>query len=197
MAKSYGGKVNMRLVKRKVANSKKLRRHMDQVAKKRFDHAKKQMVKEFDHHSVTRELQAGPEASNLSDTLGGYGNLFSYMGFATGTDPTALVRSFLINSIKLKKSSKASKLHVNYSISLPSLQDFDFATMPWEGGKSWISGVETGVSGFNYYMAKAAEASRSGSAIQIDGKLRGRGSSAGIKYMSRMLSNFRKRITQK
>ena len=196
MARSYGGKVNMRSVKRKAAQSKKLKRHMDQVAKKRFDHAKKQIIKEFNNHSVTRELQSGPEGGNLSDTLGGYGNLFSYMGFPTGVDPTVAVRNFLINSIKLKRSSKGTKLNVNYNINIPTLQDFNFATMPWESGKSWVSGVETGVSGFNYYMAKAAEASRSGSAIQIDGKLRGRGSSAGVKYMSRMLSNFKARITK-
>ena len=196
MARSYGGKVNMRSVKKKVAQSKKLGRHMDQVAKKRFDHAKKQIIREFDSHSVTRELQAGPDASNLSDTLGGYGNLFSYMGFPTGLDPTVAVRNFLINSIRLKRSSKGTKLDVNYDISIPSLQDFNFATMPWESGKSWVSGIETGVSGFNYYMAKAAEASRSGSAIQIDGKLRGRSSSSGLKYISRMLSNFKMRITK-
>jgi hypothetical protein len=197
MAKSHGGKVNMRLVKKKVADSNRLKRLMDQVARKRFDHAKKQIIKEFDHHSVTKELQAGPDGQNLSDTLGGYGNLFSYIGFPAGTDPTVVVKNFLINSIKLKRSSKGSKLDVSYRVSLPTLDDFNFAKMPWESGKGWVSSIESGISGFNYYMAKAVEASRSGTAIQVDGKLRGRGSSAGIKYMSRMLSNFKQRIMQK
>jgi hypothetical protein len=69
--------------------------------------------------------------------------------------------------------------------------------MPWESGKNWVQSIESGISGFNYYLAKAAEASRSGSAIQIDGKVRARTSSAGIKYMSQILNNFRKRINRK
>ena len=47
MAKSHGGKVNMRLVKKKVADSNRLKRLMDQVARKRFDHAKKQITEKI------------------------------------------------------------------------------------------------------------------------------------------------------
>ena len=68
--------------------------------------------------------------------------------------------------------------------------------MPWDSG-SWVRGIETGVSGFSYYMSKASLASRSGKAIQIDGKLRSINSIKGVPYMTDILRKFMKRITSR
>jgi hypothetical protein len=190
-------KINMDSINSKVGRSAKLRQRMALEAKRKFERAKRCLIKEFDNHLVTKELQSGPEGQNLTDALGGSGNLFSYMGFPSGSDPTAAVRQFLISTIRLKKGSRVGKLHVNYGINAPDLSSFNVAQMPWESGKNWVQSIESGVSGFNYYLAKAAEASRSGSAIQIDGKVRARTSSAAVKYMSEILNNFRKRINRK
>jgi len=194
MAKIRGYKINMGSVNKKVAQSRKYNQEVDLIAKRKFDEAKKQLLEDFDNHPVTQELKSGPSSTNLSNTLGGYGNLFSYIGFPDGTDPTAIVRAFLIASIKLKRSSRGGNLNVTYSVSLPSLQDFNFAKMPWEGGNNWVQAVESGISGFSYYMTKASEASRSGEAIQIDNKIRARGSSAGIDYMTKIINKFRQRL---
>ena len=180
MASVKGARVNMKSINKKVGASKKLRNTIDDAARDSFDEAHKQLIKDFDNHAVTKELMGGPDGSNLSDTLGGYGNLFSYMGFPSGANPTTAVRSFLIQAIKIKRSSNQGGLNVSYDVNVPSLQDFSFATMPWETGRNWVEAIETGISGFSYYLAKAAAASRSGKAIQIDGTLRAKTSSSGI-----------------
>ncbi|MCX5658064.1 MAG: hypothetical protein NTZ48_07615, partial [Candidatus Omnitrophica bacterium] len=45
-----------------------------------FYYAKTSMMDEFDESLITQEIQAGPRAENISDTLGGYGNLYSFIG---------------------------------------------------------------------------------------------------------------------
>ena len=40
------------------------------------------LMKEFEEHTVTKEIEEGAGASNISSTLGGYGNLFTYIGFS-------------------------------------------------------------------------------------------------------------------
>jgi hypothetical protein len=194
MAKIRGVRINMGSVNKKVAQSRKYNQGVDQIAQRRFNEAKRKLMEDFDNHPVTQELKSGPSSTNLSDTLGGYGNLFSYIGFPEGTDPTVAVRAFLQASIRLKRSSSGGNLNVSYSVHVPSLQDFDFAKMPWEGGNNWVSAIESGISGFSYYMTKAADASRSGSAIQIDSKIRARGSSVGVSYITKVINKFRQRI---
>ena len=49
------------------------------------------LVKNFLTNKITIELKAGPTASNTSGILGGYGNLFSFIGFDAGTDPTDII----------------------------------------------------------------------------------------------------------
>lgn len=190
------GRINMSSVNRKVAQAQRLKNRMDKEAQDKFNQAKVKLLQDFDSHPVTQEIKEGPTGSNLSKTLGGYGNLFSFIGFNEGQDPTTIVREFLSSFIKLKKTSTKGSLNVNYSVTMPTMKDFGFAVMPWEGGKSWVEGVEIGISGFNYYMSKASAVSRAGVGIQIDNQLRSRESSAGIEYMSQILRNFKKEITK-
>ena len=60
------------------------------------------MMQNFESHPVTREFDSGPDASNLSGALGGYGNLFSYIGFYSGEDPLAAITSYL-KDLKFQK----------------------------------------------------------------------------------------------
>ena len=39
------------------------------------------LIKQFESHPVTKEISGGSSSSNVSGTLGGYGNLFSFIGF--------------------------------------------------------------------------------------------------------------------
>ena len=41
----------------------------------------REMISEFENHPITRELEMGPGGQNISGTLGGKGNLFTFIGF--------------------------------------------------------------------------------------------------------------------
>jgi ribosomal protein L22 len=192
-----GFTVSKKAIDKKVGDSKKFREAARKIANDKIKKAKEIMLKEFDSHPITRELDAGPDGANMSNTLDGYGNLFSFMGFSSGSKPTIEVRQFLEMSIRLKRGTNArnaNSISREFLISMPTIEDFNFASMPWESGNSWVKSVERGMSSFSYYMHKAHQASRAGVGIQIDNKLRGR-ASAPTKYMSLILNNFRKRLT--
>lgn len=162
---------------------------------KRMALAKRHLMNDFNNHAVTRELEGGPEGGNISRTLDGYGNLFSFMGFGGGGNPTESVRKFLQSSIRVTPGGKAGSMTKDFFVKIPSLRDFDFAKMPWEGGNSWVEAVEKGISSFSYYMHKAHESSRAGVGIQIDNKLRGKSSKPTL-YMTQILENFRRRLSK-
>ena len=55
-----------------------------------FEKIKNQFLAEFSRHPITMELRGGANSSNISGTLGGYGNLYSFLGFDE-RDPTAKI----------------------------------------------------------------------------------------------------------
>ena len=86
-----------------------IKRQILEKASKAIEKAKAQIIAEFDSHEVTKEIQAGPSASNSSNTLGGYGNLFTFIGFDSGSDPITPIRSLLAKSISIKSLRKKKK----------------------------------------------------------------------------------------
>ena len=64
-----------------------------------FQMIKKELISDFNRHPVTVEIEAGPRASNTSGTLGGYGNLFSYIGFNESDRPTDAIRNQLSKTV--------------------------------------------------------------------------------------------------
>ena len=66
-----------------------------QAIEKKVKAAQQNLLKSFEKHPVTAEIQGGAGASNLSDTLGGTGNLFTYIGFSVGAKPLAILRILL------------------------------------------------------------------------------------------------------
>ena len=66
---------------------KKLMRVVNEVHRK--------LMSEFENHPVTQEIEAGPGTSNISGTLNGYGDLFSYIGFDAGDNPIMAIKIIL------------------------------------------------------------------------------------------------------
>ena len=56
----------------------------------KLDQKQERLIKNFKADKITIELKAGPTGSNTSGILGGYGNLFSFIGFSAATDPQTL-----------------------------------------------------------------------------------------------------------
>ena len=125
----------------------------------------------FSNHPVTTEIDAGESALNSSGTLGGYGNLFSFIGFASGSNPTQVVKDMIKKIKLLKKPYYLRKTYVSFKVLIPTKVDFESAcTMPWAMGRSWLAGIEKGISGFGYYLSK--KMGRSGGGVQADSQVR-------------------------
>lgn len=116
---------------------------------------KTQLLREFGEHSVTREIEEGPFAPNRSGTLGGYGNLYSFIGFHYGTEPTEEIKELLRESIFLNRGRVITR-GWSFRVSLPTKAAIRTASpVPWEAGNSWVYGVEdASISGLKYYVAQ-------------------------------------------
>lgn len=190
-------KVSMRLVNRNLSNNRVFKSEMRKKILTTVDTSKRLLIQEFDAHPVTKEIDAGPTSSNSSGTLGGYGNLFSFIGFPFSSRPTQIVRD-LLRTIKTgdieKTRSSANAVNVEVKINMPTKEAFAAATpLPFEGGRSWLYGIETGISGFGNYFFKKWKQSRSGAAFQNKKRIRS-GGFKNTSYFSSMLVAFTKRI---
>ena len=141
-------------------------------------------------------MDGGENASNESGTLGGYGNLFSFLGFSRGANPTAPVK-FLIQKITLGQNIQTSNNSFKFKINIPSKEDFGAVTrLPWEGGRSWLLDIERGISGLGAYLYGRFNNSRSGSGIQSKYNYSGR-AFRNVKYFSEMYNKFLQRLGAK
>ena len=104
---------------------KRLKKEVLIKANKAVEKAKLLMLAEFDNHPITKEIKSGPRTNNSSGTLGGVGNLFSYIGFNQGQSPTREVRKILESSTRLVGLRKTEKGEVGFQImiDLPSKEE--------------------------------------------------------------------------
>lgn len=170
------GSYNKKSIRKKALRTKSFSKAAEKKIIHNLTRARRVMLNEFDGHPITREILQGASGTNVSKTLSGYGNLFSFIGFSAGSNPIGKVRSLLIQYPRIKgKGGTRNKKY--FLISIPDTEDFRMvAGMPWESGRSWVEGIETGISGFGYYMANLFGEdikSRSGSAVQMNQKIRG------------------------
>lgn len=161
---------------------------IDQV----FEKMKKEMIKDFLMHPVTREISAGPSSSNISGTLGGYGNLFSFIGFNKGDDPISPIIS-LLNQSHMIVSRFNTRGFLRITIELPSTKEIFSATpMPWATGLSWAQRIEMGISGYSKYLARK-DKGRSGGGIQAEETLF-TGKFQNVKYISNFVNIWEKKF---
>lgn len=169
-------------------------KEVKQIIRSEFNEAKTKLIHEFEMHPVTREIDGGTGASNISGTLGGRTNLFSFIGFKYGDKPLSPIKELLekieITSILTRRDGFAST-HVLY----PSAQDiFRVTPLPWADGRSWAEGIEKGISNFGQYLDLKTDASRSGRGIQNDSRESGLSFSP-MPYISNLIEDFEKFIS--
>lgn len=181
---------------------KTIREQTKKIVDEYVEKSKQEMINEFEDHVVTKEIEAGPEASNISNTLAGQGNLFSYIGFNENDNPTENVRGILNSSVRVENKPTITvagkNLKVNFPVVGPSFNDIESATpMPFEGGRSWVRGIEKGISGFSYYIFKKyLKGSRSGTGLQTESEIR-TGSFKPTSYLSVILKKFYSKVNAK
>lgn len=162
--------------------------------KDRFDKIKEDIIKEFDEHPITVEIKGGIDSQNISGTLGGITNLFSFIGFDENSDPTAPIRELLISS-KYRMITSSNGLSSQVTFEIPTAKEiFDVTPMPWATGRSWAKGIESGISGLGYYLKKVKN-SRSGLGVQSStSKVRSGATFKNTKYISDLIRRFESRL---
>jgi hypothetical protein len=159
-----------------------------------FEKIKQEMVSEFLNHPISVEIRGGISAENSSNTLEGYGNLFTFIGFDRDSDPLRPIIDLLESSkIDYDRDSDSGFL---IKIYIPSANDiFSVTPMPWASGRSWAEGVERGISGFGYYLNIDTDASRSSAGIEAKSVIR-RGKFKNTSYISALINKYTKKLQQ-
>ena len=153
--------------------------------------AQQKLLKEFEQHPVTREISEGVSATNISGTLNGHGNLFSYIGFGSGDKPLKAIREILK---KYEIRYHHTKVKTVINITVPTKEEiFKSTPLPWATGRSWAKGIETGISGLGRYLYTDSSRSRSGKGIQTKGRQR-TGRFSNTSYLSSLLNDYYKEI---
>jgi hypothetical protein len=189
------GRINMATIREKAMESAKFARAAQDTARAKFNKAKAGVLRDFLSDTVTREIRGGNMMGNSSGTLGGYGNLFSYIGFYEGLDPIAPVEEYLRSFPFMATVSKSSG-GVRVRVKWPTMQTIRALTpMPWEEGNSWVEGIERGISGFGNYMYDlVAGRGRSRAAVQKKGGTGAVTAFSTRKYLPTMLAEAQRRF---
>lgn len=168
--------INMNSITKKIMETQAFQRKAEERVRAQFQKKKNRVISEFEQSPVTREIMGGANASNVSMTLGGYGNLYSYIGFYEGESPLGAIHDYLKNfkfyGRITKKSSRGTQVFMSFAVKWYSVRTLEaLSPMPWESGNSWIRGIERGISGFSYYMHGNFVNSRSGKGRQSKNKV--------------------------
>lgn len=177
-------------------NSKPIKRLLEEAVEDKVNDSKKEMIRDFNEHPVSKEIKAGPLASNSSSTLGGYGNLFSFIGFEAGEDPIEEINKQLDQPTRVKaKSSIFRNGRFKIETNIPTQKSLEQSgKIPWSTGLSWLQGVENGISGLSKFLFKRSgySSSRSKTGIQTNNE-KGR-SFKPTSYLSKIYKDFFNRI---
>jgi hypothetical protein len=201
-------KINYLKISEAIASSSIGEKRVKTVAQRKFQDAHKALMNDFDNHEVTREIENGFDAENISGTLrtkSGEGNLFSFIGFNRGSRPVKPVRDVLQNDLTLtynKKNVSAKQMEFSFSIKIPKEKIEQASPIPFEPGQSWVFGIEKGISDFSStvlsYIRKNMNTppSVSGGGIQIKNQVSGN-KFIKTKYLTEILNKFKTRFSGK
>lgn len=184
-----------------VLNSPVVKAGVIVVAHEKFNKAKDELLDEFDKHPVTKDIKAGAFGvdQDEADLMGGYGNLFAFIGFNEGTDPTDQVRQILEN-LELDENS-IIKVQQTFFLRPkgrdPYEQILAITHLPELKGLSWVQGIEDGISNLGYFLSRLTNSNKSKSkqGYQIKNNLgRALESTQPTEYLSRMLDRFARKL---
>lgn len=167
-----------------------------------FETKKEQVLKEFDQHPVTQELEGGETAfSRIPELATAGGNLFSFLGFNRGEQPAEELRDYLDDNITLTPAGRGKtvgkKIVYTGKISFPTIDEID-AAMQTRAPLEWVTRpftnlISKGAPGLPNYLFRenprfgSPEPSRSSTAIQTKNKALRGGSFRGVPYVGEIL----------
>ena len=156
-----------------------------------------ELIKTFEVHPITIELDAGPRASNISGTLGGYGNLFSFIGFSSGDEPTQIISKIFGEKIKFKVKRKNNSGRYQITFFIPSIEEiYGLTPIPWMTGKSWAKSIEEGgLTNLGQYLFSSTGFDDSSSGTGIQAKNRSSGVSFNrMPYVGKLVKDFKQKL---
>lgn len=156
-----------------------------------------ELIKEFEANPITIELDAGPRASNTSGTLGGYGNLFSFIGFSSGDNPTQIISKIFSEKIKFKVRRKNNSGRYQITFFIPSIEEiYGLTPIPWMAGKSWARSIEEGgLTNLGQYLFSSTGFDSSSSGTGIQAKNRSSGVSfKRMPYVGKLIKDFKQKL---
>lgn len=182
-------------------------RKVKPIIQERFEEAKGEMLAVFDEHPVTQELDEGPDAEGSKIRTRKGGNLYSALGVEAGDEPAQVVRNILEKDVRLnisqtRREFNGNKITFLTPVRFPTIDEIGVkaAKVIKLGGwttRSFVQMIERGFSGLPHYLFDPDRdfkgKSRSGTAIQVKGTLRG-GSFPGQRWVSDVLASFRKAV---
>ena len=179
MAKRSQLDMNRILKQISVEVPKSLEKFANREVRKKANAIKKEVLQQFDKHEVTKEIKKGPSGRS-SSLLGGQGNFFGFLGFEKGSQPIVALSEVLENSFNISSKKgrvvKVSKniFRVEFDIMMPNKLDiYSVTPLPWTT-KSWVQGVEKGITNYSQTVFQPRKGSgflydkysRSGVALQ-------------------------------
>jgi hypothetical protein len=190
------GRINKKLINKEIFNNTEVKKFVRVIVQKEIDKQKKLFIQDFESHPVTKEIEGEENALNLSGTLGGYGNLFSFIGFSKGSNPLSPIKA-LIEKISVAKNIKGKNQSFEVNINVPTKENFEnVSKMPWESGRSWLFDIERGISGLGAYLYGKFTGSRSEGGVQSKYTYNNKVFRP-VPYFSRIYQNFLDRIGSK
>lgn len=180
---------------RQIKKAPEYRKVQSDIIKEKFNSIKQNIIEQFESHPVTQEIAGGIASSNISGTLGGITNLYSFIGFDAGTDPLEPIRALLYQS-SYRIIDSGSSFETTVIFDTPTAKDiFKVTPMPWAVGRSWAKGIESGISGLGYYVKKIKN-SRSGLGVQSVNQVRTGVVYKNTKYISQLINDFEKKLKE-
>jgi hypothetical protein len=178
-------------------NQRRMAMALRGVIEPKLEERQRELSRKFQAHPVTIELNAGPRASNTSGTLGGYGNLFSFIGFASGDNPTDVISQIFNEKIKFKVRRRDNKGLYSVTFFIPSVEEiYGLTPIPWMAGKSWTKSVEQGgLTNLGQFLFSSVGFGQSTSGTGIQAKNRSSGVSfKRTPYINKLIGDFKKRL---
>jgi hypothetical protein len=162
---------------------------------KKAEKLKANLIQEFASHPVSKEIAEGVRSGNYSQTLGGYGNLFTFIGFEANDMPLEPIFRKL-EEIKIDSRTSYGNLFINITMPTPE-EIWQITPMPWQEGRSWAKGIESGISGLNFFLflKKSSEFSRSGFGIQSEKRARSYFRYTPTSYISTLLKKYKTKFS--
>jgi hypothetical protein len=165
------------------------------VASREVERGNRELLAKFMASAITQEISLGPDAENISGSLGGYGNLFSFLGFEADSNPVQEIADFLSDSIRVKSVRNGQDLSIVITVRFPTREDVKYLSqLPWIN-KGMVEAIERGISGFGQYLYSESgfEASRSETGIQVKTRVRP-GLLLGQTYLSKMMQDVSRKV---